>query len=114
MPHINANINSTKYISILKNHFLAQINDNLGAGTVSLTDMSKLQFCQATIGQEELLTSLASLQHFDLFFNISTIFNLNSDAAEIQRLSVVAISGIQHRVTKTVGHSIAHSYAILF
>ena len=90
---------------------MAQINDNLGAGTVSLTDMSKLQFCQATIGQEELLTSLAS---FTLFSPTSTIFNLNSDAAEIQRLAVVAISGIQHRVTKTVGHSIAHSYAILF
>merc|ERR1712032_988509 len=47
-----------------------EINEHLGAATVSLTDMSKLQFCQATI-------------------------------AEIQRVSVVAISGIQHRVTKT-------------
>merc|ERR1719193_85862 len=47
-----------------------EINEHLGAATVSLTDMSKLQFCQASI-------------------------------AEIQRVSVVAISGIQHRVTKT-------------
>merc|ERR1719177_59561 len=50
-----------------------EINEHLGAATVSLTDMSKLQFCQASI-------------------------------AEIQRVSVVAISGIQHRVTKTVGY----------
>jgi len=55
----------------VQEHCFQEINDNLGAGTVSLTDMSKLQFCQATI-------------------------------AEIQRLSVVAISGIQHRVTKTM------------
>ena len=52
--------------------------------------MSKLQFCQATIG--EISVTIQSC--------------LTSDAAEIQRVSVVAISGIQHRVTKTVDFKI--------
>ena len=38
--------------------WISQINEHLGAATVSLTDMSKLQFCQATIG-EMLVTKLS-------------------------------------------------------
>ena len=51
--------------------------------------MSKLQFCQATVGE-----IFATIQFF-----------FTPDVAEIQRVSVVAISSLQHRVTKTVSCS---------
>ena len=60
--------------------------------------MSKLQFCQATIGE----------------IDICNYTFFTPDAAEIQRVSVVAISSLQHRVTKTVSCSnILSPYTLL-
>merc|ERR1712062_571998 len=55
----------------VQEHCFQEINDNLGAGTVSLTDMSNLQFCQATIGQDK-----GTLQHCDLLYYILTSYTI--------------------------------------
>ena len=88
MGNIRLRLNIADFSKIF--FLLPKINELLAAATVSLTDMSRLQFCQATIGR--LSATIQSCLTFD--------------AAEIQRVSAVAISGIQHRVTKTVCYGI--------